>query len=65
MMLDQRPNRRPQRSVGIEAPEGALREVSSHALVAKEMDVAVDIDAASQRFAGVMQEGRPAHRGAG
>jgi hypothetical protein len=65
MMLDQRPNRRPQRSVGIEAPESALHEVSSHALVAKEMDVAVESDAASQRFAGVMQESRPAHSGAG
>jgi hypothetical protein len=65
MMLDQRPNRRPQRSVGIEAPEGALREVSSHALVAKEMDVAVESDAASQRFSGVMQESRPAHSGTG
>ena len=29
------------------------------------MDLAIESDTAGQRFAGVMQEGRPAHRGAG
>jgi hypothetical protein len=65
MKLDQRPNRRAQRSVGIEAPKDAVCELGSHALMAKEVDLVVECDPPRERFSSVMQEGRPADRGTG
>src|SRR5215212_6739570 len=40
-----------------------MRELRPHVLVAEEVDLAVESDAPGQRFARVMQEGRPPHRG--
>ena len=45
MKLNQRPDRRPQRFVGIEAPQCAVRELGSEALVTEEMDLAIETDA--------------------
>src|SRR5215213_4965746 len=65
MKGNQRPYRRAQRAVRIQPSQGAVREFGSHALVPKKMNLSVEPDAPGERFARVMQEGRPAYRGAG
>jgi hypothetical protein len=60
--LNQRPDRRPQRAVGTEVPQRAVREFGTHALVPEEVDLAIEADTPGQWLARVVEEGRPAHR---
>jgi hypothetical protein len=65
MKLNQRPHRRPQCSVGIEASQRPVRQLGADTLVAEKVNLAIETDATGGWFTRVMEEGRPAHRRSG